>query len=145
MKLKAGSLKNFPKKVARRNDALIVGVFPKLEKFLLNPQVQICSIAVPGTSRNYKRENREPTRGRSLTDPCPAMVSSACRPSNIIESDKAETHHKYKSTIVFEIIFSKPASLPILHWSSALCCQGLAVTTSKQCAASFLLLPSIAT
>ena len=35
-----------------RTGLLILGDLSKLDKFQLNPQVRICSLAVPGTSRN---------------------------------------------------------------------------------------------
>ena len=35
--------------------------------------------------RNNYSENREPTGDRSLNDPCPEVVFSACRTSNLID------------------------------------------------------------
>ena len=54
-----------------RTESLILGSLSKLDEFLLNPQVRTCSIDVLATSRNSNSENREPTRVRSLDDPCP--------------------------------------------------------------------------
>ena len=65
-----------------RTESRILGASSKLDEFLLNPQVQTCSVAVPGTSRNSNSENREPTGDRSPNDPCPEVVFSACRTSN---------------------------------------------------------------
>ena len=62
----------------------------KLDEFLLNPQVQICSVAVSGTSRSNNSENLEPTGDRSLNDTCPEVVFSACYTSNQKDSDQEE-------------------------------------------------------
>ena len=71
----------------------IVGALSKLDEFLLNPQVQICSVAVQGTSPNNDSENREPTGDRSLNDPYPEVDFPACRTSNLSESDPEKTFH----------------------------------------------------
>ena len=60
----------------------------------MNPQVRTCSVAVPGTSRNNDSENREPTGDRSLNDPYPKVDISACRTSNLTDSDPEETSHR---------------------------------------------------
>ena len=57
------------------------------------PQVRTCSVAVPGTSKNNGSEDQELTGDRSLGDPCPGAVFSACRPSNLNDSEQEETHH----------------------------------------------------
>jgi len=62
-----------------RTESRILGALSKLDEFLLNPQVRTCSVAVPGTSRDNNAENREPTGDRSLNDPCPEVMFSACR------------------------------------------------------------------
>ena len=56
-----------------RTESRILGALPKLDEFLMNPQVRTCSVAVPGTSRNINSENRETTRDRSSDDPCPEV------------------------------------------------------------------------
>ena len=71
-----------------QTESRILGALSKLDEFLLNPLVRTCSVAVPGTSRNNNSENRKPTGDRSLGDPCPDAVFSACHPSNL-----NETHH----------------------------------------------------
>ena len=43
-----------------RTESRISGALSKLDEFLLNPQLQTCSVTVPGTSRNNASENREP-------------------------------------------------------------------------------------
>ena len=70
-----------------------MGAFSELYELLLNPQVRTCSVAVPGTSRNNGWDNREPTGDRSLGDPCPEVVFSACHPSNLNVSEQERTHH----------------------------------------------------
>ena len=60
-----------------RTESRILGALSKLDKFLLNPQIRTCYVAVPGTSSNSNSENREPTGDRTLDDPCPdARLSS---------------------------------------------------------------------
>ena len=67
-----------------------MGALPKLDEFLLNPQVRTCSVAVPGTSRSSDSENREPTGDRSLNDPCPEAVFSSHQSGNL---NGTEAHH----------------------------------------------------
>ena len=76
-----------------RTESRILGALSKLDEFLLNPQVQTCSVAVPGISRNNDSENREPTGDRYLGDQCPEAVFSAYHFSNINDSEQEETHH----------------------------------------------------
>ena len=70
-----------------------MGALSNLDDFLLNPQVWNYSVAVPGTSRNSGSENREPTKNRSLGDPCPKAVFSTYHASNLNDSEQEETHH----------------------------------------------------
>ena len=78
-----------------RTESLVLGALSKPDEFLLNPQLRTCSVAVPGISRNNDSENREPTVDRSLGDPCPEVVFSACHPSTLHDSEQDETHHSY--------------------------------------------------
>ena len=48
-----------------KTESRILGALSKLDEFPLNPQVRICSVAVPGTSRNGNSENQETTGDRS--------------------------------------------------------------------------------
>ena len=75
-----------------RTESRILGSLSKLDEFLLNPEVRICSVAVPGTSRN--NENREPTGDRSLGDPCPKPVFSTYHFRNMNDSEQEETPHR---------------------------------------------------
>ena len=56
-----------------KTESRILGALPKLDEFLLNPQVWACSVAVQGTSRNANSENRESHRDRSSNDPYPEV------------------------------------------------------------------------
>ena len=85
-----------------RTESRILGALSKLDELRLNPQVRTCSVAVPGTSRNNNSENWEPTGDRSLKDPCPEVEFSACRTSNLTESDEEETHHSHANKISFQ-------------------------------------------
>ena len=78
-----------------RTESRILGALSKLDEFLLNPQVRICSVAVTGTSRNNNSENREPAGDRSLDYPCPEVVFSTCHTSNLNDSKQEETHHSF--------------------------------------------------
>ena len=71
-----------------RTESRILGALSKLDEFFLNPQVRICSVAVPGTSRNNDSENWEPTGDRSLGDPCPEAVFSTYHSNNLNESGR---------------------------------------------------------
>ena len=75
-----------------RTESLILGALFNLDEFLMNLQVRTCSVPVPGASRNNNSENREPIGDRSLNDPCPEVVFSACHTSNVNDSEQEETH-----------------------------------------------------
>ena len=76
-----------------RTVSSILGALSKLDDFLLNPLVRICSVAVPGTSRNSDSENREPTGDPSVNDPCPEVVCSSHHSSNLNGSELEKSHH----------------------------------------------------
>ena len=69
-----------------RTESRILSALSKLDEFFLNPQVRICSVAVPGTLRNNNSENREPTGDRSLGDPYPEAMFPACHSSHLNDS-----------------------------------------------------------
>ena len=50
-----------------------LGALYKIDEFLLNPQVRICFVAVPGTSRNTNSANGEPSVDRFLKNHCPEV------------------------------------------------------------------------
>ena len=72
-------------------ESRILGVLSYFDKFLLKTQVRTCSVAFPGTLSNNPK-NREPTGGRSLTEPYPELGVSVCSASNLIDSDQDQTH-----------------------------------------------------
>ena len=74
-------------------ESRILGALSKLEEFLLNPQIQTFSGAVPGTFGNADVENQEPSGDRSQNDPHREVEFSAGHASNLINSDSDETPH----------------------------------------------------
>ena len=74
-------------------ESRISGASYTLDEFLLSPQARTCSAAAPGISRSNNQETREPTGDRSLGDPCPQRVFSACQYSILIDSGQEETHY----------------------------------------------------
>ena len=74
-----------------RTESRILGALSKLDEFLLNPQVRICSAAVPGTFRNNNSENRETIGDRSSDDPCPEVRYSSHH-SGHLNSPEAEDY-----------------------------------------------------
>ena len=52
-----------------RTESRILGALSKLDEFLLNPQLQTCSVAVPGTSRSSNLENQGTNEDRPSDDP----------------------------------------------------------------------------
>ena len=76
-----------------RTESRILGALSKLDEFLLNPQVRICSVAVPGTSRNGNSGNREPTEDRSLDDPYPEVRYSSHHSGNPNNTEAEDYPH----------------------------------------------------
>ena len=60
-----------------RTESRILGALPKLDEFLLNPQVRTCSVAVPGTSRSSNLENQGTNEDRPSDDPGPEVEFSS--------------------------------------------------------------------
>ena len=77
-----------------RTESRILGALSKLDEFLLNPQIRTFSGTTLGTFRNADVENQELSRDRSQNDPHPEVELSACRASNLIDSDPDETSHR---------------------------------------------------
>ena len=69
-------------------ESRILGALPKLDEFLLNPQVRTCSVAVQGTSGNANSENRETHGDRSSNDPYPEV---GCFPHHSGQLNSPET------------------------------------------------------
>ena len=57
----------------KKTESRILGALWRLDEFLLNPQVQTCSVTVQGTSRNANSGNREFHGDRSSNDPYPEV------------------------------------------------------------------------
>ena len=60
-----------------RTESRILGALPRLDEFLLNPQVRTCSVAVPGTSRSCNLENQGTNEDRPSDDPGPEVEFSS--------------------------------------------------------------------
>ena len=60
-----------------RTESRILGALSKLDEFLLNPQVRVCSVAVPGTSRSSNLENQGTNEDRPSDDPGPEVEFSS--------------------------------------------------------------------
>ena len=76
-----------------RTESRILGALSKIDGFLLNPQIRRFSGTAPGTFRNADVETHEPSGDRSQNDPQPEVEFSACRASNLTDSDPGETSH----------------------------------------------------
>ena len=81
----------------RKTESRILRALSKLDEFRLDPQVRICSVAVPGTSRNNNSENREPTGDRSTDDPCSKVRFSTHHSGNLNSPEVEEYRHKVPS------------------------------------------------
>ena len=88
-----------------RTESRILGALSKLDELLLNPQIRTFSGTTSRTFRNTDVENQEPSGDRSQNDPHPEVEFSACRASNLTESDPEETSHTYSREKRFEILF----------------------------------------
>ena len=69
-----------------------------LDEFLLNRQIRKFSGATPRTFQNTDVEIQEPSGDRSQNDPHPEVEFSACRASNLTNSDMEETYHSCNET-----------------------------------------------
>ena len=76
-----------------RTESRILCAQSKLDEFLLNPQVQTCSVAVSGTSRQSNSENVGPTGDRSLDDPCPGVRFSSHHSGNLNSPEVEDYPH----------------------------------------------------
>ena len=74
-----------------KTESRILGALSNRDELLLNPQVRICSVAVPGTSGNNNSENRETTGDRSSDDPYPE-VGYFSHHSGQLNSPETEIH-----------------------------------------------------
>ena len=89
-----------------KTESRILGALSKLDEFLLNPQVRICSVAAHGTSRNSISENRETHGDRSSNDPYPE-VGYFPHHSGQLNSPEAETiSHMVTETYPHNYLFN---------------------------------------
>ena len=86
-----------------KSKSRILGPLSKLDEFLLNPQIRTLSGTVPVTFRNSDVENQEPSGDQFQNDPHPKVEFSACRTSNLIDSNPKETF--LKNTLIEWMIF----------------------------------------
>ena len=79
-----------------QTESRILTALFKLDESLLNPQIRVCFVAVPGTSRNSNSDNRQPTGNRSPSNCCPKSMSSTRHSGILNGSELEETHHMAK-------------------------------------------------
>ena len=93
--------KNFSKEF-NRTESRILGALSKFDEFLLNPHVRVCSVDVPGTSRDNTSENRATTGDRPSDDLGPEVWWSSHK-SGHLNSPEAEisphSHLSYLTTV----------------------------------------------
>ena len=77
-----------------RTESRILGVLSKLDEFLLNPQIRTFSGTAAGKFRNADVENQEPSGDCSQDGSHPEVELSACRASNLTDSDPDESSHR---------------------------------------------------
>ena len=70
-----------------KTESRILVALSKLDEFLMKPQIWMFSGTVPGTFRNADVETQETSGDRSQNDPHPEMELSACRASNLTDSE----------------------------------------------------------
>ena len=80
-------------------ESRILAALSKLDEFLLNPQVQTCSVAVPGTSRNSNSENREPNVDCFSDDTCPEVRFYSYPSGDPNSSEVEEYPHSFENLI----------------------------------------------
>ena len=90
-----------------RTKSRILGALSKPDDMFLNPRVRTFSRTVPGTFRNADIENQKPGGDRPQNDPHPEVDFSACRDSNITDSDPDETS---RTSVFHRIIFCNGVS-----------------------------------
>ena len=73
----------------------ILGALSKIDEFFLNPQIRTISGTTPGTFRTTDVENQKTSGDITQNDPHSGMEFSACRVSNLTDSNLDETSHKY--------------------------------------------------
>ena len=98
----------FTKELSRefnRTKSSILGTLSKLDEILLNPEIRTFSGNVPLQLQNADAEKQQPNAYRSQNDPQPKVEVSACRASNLTDSDPGEIS-KMVTGVQKEIPFS---------------------------------------
>ena len=85
-----------------KTESRILGALSKLDELLLNPQVQNCSLTIPGTSRNNNSENRETTGARSSDDTY-LEVGFFFQHSHQLNNPEAENHPHMVTGVAEEV------------------------------------------
>ena len=78
------------------------GCSVQVRRIFAEPQVRVQSGTVPGTSRNMKVENQEPTEYRSLNDPHPEVGASIYWSSRSMDSSPEEKSYKNDADVHIE-------------------------------------------
>ena len=78
----------------------ILGALSELVEILLNPQTRTFSGTVPGTFRSADVENQEPSGDHSQNDSHLEVDLSACRASNVTNSDPDKNSHKITAPLL---------------------------------------------
>ena len=106
--------KRLSKEFSKR-ESRILGALSKLDEFLLNPQVQTCSVAVPGTSRSNTLENQGTNEDRPSDDPGPEVDFSS--PLSGAETDPHRCLSSRLSSSMVSVSYRKKqrASLQTFH------------------------------
>ena len=112
--------KKFSKEVSS-TVSRILGALSKLELFL-NPQVQTCSVAVPGTSRNSDSGSRELNRDRSPNNLCPEVRNCSHHSRNLKSSEVEKYPHMMTGGP--EDIHNRPHRVTITHEKIPYCSLG---------------------
>ena len=87
-----------------RTESRILFALSKLDEALLIPQVQTCSLAVPGTSRQNHSKIRERTGDGAVNDPIPNSSSLPVASNYFGEIISFETIQAFSSRFFFEIL-----------------------------------------
>ena len=82
-----------------RTESGILGALSNLDEFLLNSQIRTFSGTVPGTIWNTDVENQQPSVDRSQNDLNREVEFSACRASNLTDSEADDTSHRVRFLI----------------------------------------------
>ena len=83
-----------------RTESWILGALSKLDEFLLSPQVRICSVVAPGTSRSSNLGTQGTNEDRPSDDPGPEVEFSSP-----ISGAETDPHSKIVFFFSFHVSF----------------------------------------